>query len=234
MVPCLHQSAAVTRVWITVAFATLLSSSGCGSTTPATPDARSDTDAGVGNGLALAFSVDPAVPGTALPFVTLDSVELWVKDLRVTGDAAPGDDRTRAGFLAISWKAGHQPYPATFPMAPAGVYSKIAFKLENDTGEAFRLTGTFTIGGTSHAYEIQDEEGVSVNVPMNLTLPAGGTATDTLEFHALGVLGVIDWKSASIDPDGTIKLHDNDIAAVRNQLGLAFTAASADGGSTTQ
>jgi hypothetical protein len=200
----------------------------CGAPAPANPDAAGDGDATFGSGLSLAFAIDPAVPGTLLPDVTIDRVDLAIKDLRLTGDAASAtDDRTRAGYLAISWRSGHQPYPATFPKAPPGHYSKIAFILENDTGLSFVIKGTVTIAGASHSYVIQDDHDVDVSVPMDVMLPVGGSATDTLQTHMLGVLTGVNWADATLEPDGTLLLtSDIDLSVVRTNLGTAFTAAS--------
>jgi hypothetical protein len=195
----------------------------CGAPPASTPDGGPD-----GSGLSLAFAVDPAVPGTLLPGVTIDRVDLAIKDLRLTGDAASAtDDRTRAAYLAISWRDGHQPYPAAFPKAPPGQYSKIAFVLENDTGESFVIKGSVMFAGTMHNYVIQDDHDVNVSVPMNVMLPVGGTATDTLQAHMLGVLTGVNWENAVLEPDGTLQLtSDTDLSAVRTNLGAAFTASS--------
>jgi hypothetical protein len=202
----------------------------CGAPPASTTDGGAGGDGGNGSGLSLAFAIDPAVPGTLLPGVTIDRVDLAIKDLRLTGDAASAtDDRTRAGYLAISWRSDHQPYPATFPKAPPGQYSKIAFVLENDTGQSFVIQGTVTVGGTSHNYVIQDDHDVNVSVPMNVMLPVGGTASDTLQAHMLGVLTNVNWSDAVLEPDGTLQLtSDTDLSTVRNNLGAAFTAASID------
>jgi hypothetical protein len=200
----------------------------CGASPASGPDAGPGGDSANGTGLSLAFSVDPAVPGTLLPGVTIDRVDLAIKDLRLTGDAASAtDDRTRAGYLAISWRDQHQPYPAAFPKAPPGQYSKIAFILENDTGQSFVIKGTVTIADTMHNYVIQDDHDVDVSVPMDVMLPVGGTATDTLQVHMVGVLTGVNWENAVLEPDGTLQLtSDTDLSAVRNNLGAAFTAAS--------
>ena len=201
----------------------------CGSPAIA-PDGGGGGDAPNGSGLSLAFAIDPPVPGTLFPDVTVDKVDLAIKDLRLTGDAASAtDDRTRAGYLAISWGPDHQPYPATFPKAPPGQYSKIAFVLENDSGQSFVIQGTVTIEGSTHKYTIQDNHDIDVSVPMNVMLPVGGSAMDTLETHMLGVLTGVNWADAQLQPDGTLQLtSDSDLSTVRNNLGSAFTAASTD------
>jgi hypothetical protein len=193
------------------------------------PDAAGSADAGPsGNGLSLAFSTTPAVPGPLLLGATLDSVDFYVKDLRITGDAAPGDDRTHAAMVALSWGQELAPPPASFPTAPPGHYSKIAFKLENDTGPAFKIRGTAYFNGTPHPYLIQDENSVSVSVPMNVTLDVGGSASDTLRVNLYGVLVLVDWTQAELDSNGNITLDDNQLHAFHDALGLAFRAASTE------
>lgn len=215
----------MTRVGTSIALAALLAA--CGSH-PGTGD---DTpDGGTGGGLSLAFSITPAVPGDIIDGLTVDSVELSIKDLRLTGDAAPGDDRTRAAYLAISWHSEHQPYPATFPQAPSGLYSNLAFKLENDTGTAFRMHGTtIFFDGKVHPFEIESENGLDVSVPMNVMLPAGGTATDTLETHVITVLTGLDWSKMTLSSDGTLELQDGgEVSALRERFVSAFSTASTD------
>jgi hypothetical protein len=232
MVPCLQQTERnVARIGITAVLSLVAA---CGSPINVTPDAPADADVDApqssGTGLSLAFRMTPPVPGTVFPGVTLDSVELSIKDLRLTGDAAPGDDRTRAAYLAIAWRQDHQPFPATFPQAPAGLYSKIAFKLENDSGDAFRMRGTVMWDGSPHAYEISDDGNMSVDVPMSVVLPAGGSVTDTLQVRMLGVMAGIDWSKAKVSDDGTWTLRDNTLNELRSRLALAFTAASVSHG----
>ncbi len=215
---------------ICAALAATMSSAACGSSVQGGPDAN-DGDGGTG-GMSLAFSIDPPVPGDVLPGATIDSVDLAIKDLRLTGDSASATDpRTHAGFLAISWRADHQPYPATFPAAPPGKYANIAFKLENDTGESFVIKGTINWLGTVHPYLIQDNHSVDISIPMSVTLPVGGMASDTLETHMLGILEGIDWSHAEIEDGGTLVItSDTDLSDVRNHFAAAFSAASVSGG----
>ena len=198
----------------------------CGPGTSSQPDGGTGDDGGTGSGLTLAFAIDPAVPGNIEDGLTLDSVDLSIKDLHLTGDAASAtDDRTRAAYLAISWRQGHTPFPATFPKAPPGLYSKIAFKLENDTGDSFRLHGTVMWNGQSHPYQIEDETGFSVDVPMDVVLPAGGSAMDTLQVHMHDLIAGIDWSKATLELDGTLSFEND--TNIRSGIVAAFSAASA-------
>jgi hypothetical protein len=215
----------VKLVGISAALAALAA---CGTSPQGGPDADPGSDGGGSGGMSLAFSIDPAVPGDVFPGATIDSVDLSIKDLRLTGDSASATDtRTHAGFLAISWKADHQPYPAAFPAAPPGKYANIAFKLENDTGYSFVIKGTVNFLGADHPYLIEDNHSVDISIPMSVTLPVGGAASDTLETHMLGVLEGIDWSHAEIEDGGTLVVEgDSDLSDVRNRFGAAFTAAS--------
>jgi hypothetical protein len=224
MVPCLHQTGVVSRVGIIVAFATLTA---CGSPITVMPDAAGDPDAAPGAGLKLAYAIEPSVPGPILPGATIDSVSLSVKDLRLTGDAAPGDDRTRAALVAIGWGQELTPSPTIFDKAPPGLYSKIAFKLESDAGNAFRVEGTVLWGdGKSHHYVIEDDNAVAVTVPMDVMLQAGGGASDTLEFHLIDALILTNWTHAKIDEDGNVKLDDGELHDFHDRMSKAFSAAS--------
>ena len=201
----------------------------CGSPIQVQPDADNGADAASSGGLSLAFSIDPQVPGDLFPGATIDAVRFSIKDLRLTGDAASAtDDRTRAALLSIEWKQDTAPRPTMFPLAPPGRYSKIGFKLENDTGEAFSIHGTVLwIDGQVHKYEIEDEHSVDVSVPMDVTLPIGQMAGDTLQVHMIGIFSAIDWKNATVDSDGTLHFEsDVDRTEVRDRLSAAFTAAS--------
>jgi hypothetical protein len=214
---------------ISVALAALAA---CGASPQGGPDANNGSDGGSSGGMSLAFSIDPAVPGQVFPGATIDSVDLAIKDLRLTGDSASAtDSRTHAGFLAISWRADHQPYPATFPAAPPGKYANIAFKLENDIGQSFVIKGSVMFLGNSHPYLIEDNHSVDISVPMDVELPVGGSASDTLETHMLGVLEGVDWANAEIESDGTLVVtSDSDLTNLRGRFVTAFTAASVSGG----
>ncbi|HTJ42548.1 MAG TPA: hypothetical protein VL463_10670 [Kofleriaceae bacterium] len=210
-------------------FAALLVWAACGSPIEVQPDGGTDADAASSGGLTLSFAIDPEVPGDLFPGATLDDVDLAIKDLRLTGDAASAtDDRTRAPFLDLEWKSDTAPRPAMFPTAPPGRYSKIAFKLENDTGDAFRIHGTILwFDGQVHPFEIEDDNGVDISVPMDVTLPVGDKAGDTLEVHMVGIFAGIDWQNAKLDDDGTVKVtSDTDLHEVRDRFGGAFSAAS--------
>lgn len=209
------------RVGITA----LLVLAACGAGVSTQPDGGSGADGAPGSGLSLAFAIDPTVPGNVENGLTIDSVDLAIKDLRLTGDAASAtDDRTRAAYLLIAWRAGHTPFPATFPQAPPGLYSKIAFKLENDIGDAFHLRGSVVWNGKSYPYKIEDDNGISIDVPMNVVLPAGGGAMDTLQIHLHDVIAALDWSKATLELDGTLSFEND--STIRNEIATSFTAAS--------
>jgi hypothetical protein len=210
----------VTRGWIAIL---LLGFSACGNTPSGGPDAGAD---GGGGGLVLDWAVQPGVPGNLEDTVTLDTIELHLRDLRVTGDAAPGDDRTTVPSVDLGWSDGNTPGSTLFAAAPPGLYSHVAFSLEQDLGEGYRLNGTVQVGSTTYPFEIEDERPVAVSLPMSVTLDAGGTATETVRASFHDVVTGVDWTQVSLD-DGTLRIEGGaQLDGVRVRMQEAFQALS--------
>jgi len=195
----------------------------CGNTPSGGPDAGGG-DGGNGQGLVIDWAVDPAVPGNLEDNVTLDTVELHLRDLRVTGDAAPGDERTTMPTVDLAWGDGNAPSPTTFAAAPPGLYSHVAFSLERDLGEGYRLIGTVQVAGTTYPYEIEDELPVAVSLPMSATLEAGGNASETIQASFHDVVTGVDWTQVTLD-DGTLRIEGGaQLDGVRLRMQQAFEA----------
>jgi hypothetical protein len=163
--------------------------------------------------------------------VTIDECRLWLADLRIVGDAAPGDDRTYLAKAEVKLDGGAPP-TQYFDDAPPGRYSTVDFGTEglSDNEPAWRLRGSVRIDGEGGDddpvdLEIEDEEGFARSLPLaGLVLAAGETRRILVEVDLDAVLDGVDW-SAMPREEGRIELDDDDpeLAAFRARLVTAIT-----------
>ena len=177
--------------------------------------------AGVGLELDL---VAPGLPWVATG-VAVERVRLWLRDVRVIGDSAPGDARTSLAQLELDFEPGRDPPPVSFPQAPPGNYSQLAARLgRSDGSQSFEIQGTVTIAGQPHELEIRDLNIADVSVALDVRVETAAVAvTVALD---LSFLGGIDWSSAPQDGNGRIQLEDGGpiVDAVRAGLVAGFHA----------
>jgi len=193
---------------------------------PLGPDGGSvDIDAPpAGVGLELDFVASPALPAVASG-VTIDEVRVWLRDVRVLGDAAPGDSRTSLAQLELDFESGRNPAPVLFPQAPPGNYSQLAGRLgRTDGSQSFEIQGSVMIAGQPHELEIRDRNIADVSVALDVRVETQAVAvTVALD---LAFLGGIDWSSAPQDNNGRIELDSGGpiVDAVRAGLAAGFHA----------
>lgn len=213
---------------------------GCSSPAPGDVDAGGggadgppvDRDAGpsdidappAGVGLELDFVTLQTLPAAASG-VQIDEVRLWLRDVRVIGDSAPGDSRTSLAQLELDFEPGRSPAPVSFPQAPPGNYSQLAARFgRSDGSQSFELQGTVTIAGQPHELEIKDDNIADVSVALSVSVETQAVAvTVALD---LSFLGSIDWSSAPQDGNGRIQLEDGGpiVDSVRAGLAAGFHA----------
>ncbi len=177
-----------------------------------------------GVGLEFDFAA-PGLPAVASG-VAIDEVRVWLRDVRVVGDAAPpGDSRTSLAELELDFEPGRSPSPVTFPQAPPGNYSQLAARLgRSDGSQSFEIDGTVTIGGVPHELEIRDRNIADVSVALDVRVDTQAVAiTVALD---LSFLGGIDWSTAPQDGNGRIELESGGpiVDAVRAGIAAGFVA----------
>ena len=193
-----------------------------------TPTSSMTTDAGdppQGSMLRLGWSANPAsVPGSASNDVSLASARFSVHDLRVIGDAGPGDPRTSVKQLELDWHTGETPAVTAFPMAPLGRYSRVAFEVEGDAASV-AMTGTVVIDGNSPVpYALTDSGEMVVSVDIDVELVAGADTTIVLSADLAKIATSIDYKSLpSLAGTRTLTSLDPQASKFESEVRAAFS-----------
>src|SRR6185503_15945876 len=103
----------------------------CHTTEPAIPDSGGPDGSSGAAGMHVTWSSSPAMwPGAIAGGFQLDNATFLFDNLKVIGDAGPGDDRTTANAFQLHWDATNMPTTIDFADAPTGVYSKVAFQID--------------------------------------------------------------------------------------------------------
>jgi hypothetical protein len=194
-----------------------------------TPDAMGsgDDDGGGGtSGLNVVWTSTPGViPGMVRDGLTLETVKFRVDNLRVIGDAGPGDTRTAKMSFDVKWDTSHQPETVQFEDAPSGHYSTLSVQIDGHIiDNSYELGGHVTLGTTVWEYEIQDRNVLDVSLAVGKTLDPGGGATVKLQVSFADALNSLDFASLDTD-DGKITLGtlDSGITAFRDKLLQGFS-----------
>ncbi|MBV8756237.1 MAG: hypothetical protein JO257_03110 [Deltaproteobacteria bacterium] len=200
----------------------------CHTSSPAGPDGATPDGGGSGGGTGLhvAFTSDPTpIPATLDNGFTLDSVLFRFDNLKVIGDAGPGDPRTTATRFTTKWDSQSTPTEIDFGDAPTGVYSKVSFQIDGHLiDDSYELQGHVTVAGTSYPFEVEDRSSLSLSLDCNRMLAAGGMNTIKLKLAFKDALETINWSNAR-NHDGTLTVDDTDpqILMVHSKLTNAIS-----------
>jgi hypothetical protein len=195
----------------------------CHTSAQGTPDgAGPDGDGSAGAaGLHVAFTSDPTpFPAQIEDGFTLELAVFKFDNLKVIGDAGPGDPRTTATGFQVKWDSQSSPAPIDFSDAPTGLYSKVSFQIDGHLiDDSYLLKGHVTVNGTSYPFEIDDRNALSLSLDCSRMLAAGGTDTIAVKFAFHDALQSVDWTTARMD-DGQLELSTTDaqMAAFRAAL----------------
>jgi hypothetical protein len=200
----------------------------CGGSDPAMPDgALPDTGGSDGGaGMHVVWETTPAMwPGNVDGGLQLDSADFFFDNLRVIGDASPGDFRTTKALFQLHWDATHMPETIDFDDAPTGVYSKVSFQIDGHLVESsYHFKGHVSVSGTSFPFEVEDRNSLSLSLQCNRTLAPGGSVTLGVMINFADALKSVDWSSVHMD-NGTIELEtsDSQMPAFRDKFSQAFS-----------
>ena len=195
----------------------------CHTSDPGSPDGGGPDTGGSGGaaGLHVAFVSDPTpIPATLDNGFTLETVIFKFDNLKVIGDAGPGDPRTTANTFQVKWDANTSPAPIVFANAPTGLYSKVSFQIDGHLiDDSYIFGGHVVFNGTTYPYEIEDRNSLSLSLDCNRNLAAGGTDTITVKFSFKDALESINWANAHMD-DGELQVGttDSQIQTFRSKL----------------
>lgn len=173
-------------------------------------------------GLTLRFVADPALPLTVddgARTIAVDQVELGLEDLRVIGDSAPGDERTRISSQVLRWPDDGSDdsgdVTVEYADAPPGIYSLFRASVVQ-----FEIEGAVHGGGdgeepVDYDFEIERHSGAPLALEIDLgsaTLEPGGIIDLTVHFDARPAIAAVPWAERSPDDDGELTIDAEDPA----------------------
>src|SRR5450631_992612 len=85
-------------------------------------------------GLSITWATSPnTIPGeTGGDGLSIASMTFRLANLRVIGDAGPGDTRTSVDSIELDWAAGAKPNAVSFADAPTGLYSRVILVVDGN------------------------------------------------------------------------------------------------------
>lgn len=189
----------------------------CGGSTTAGPDGATPDGGGSAGaaGLHVAFTSDPTpIPSQPDNGFSLDTVIFKFDNLKVIGDAGPGDPRTTANDFEVKWDANTTPPPVDFADAPTGLYSKVSFQIDGHLiDDSYIFKGHIAVSGTTYPFEVEDRNTLSLSLDCDRMLDAGGNDTIKVKFAFKDALESVDWANVH-NHDGTLELDDTDPQAI--------------------
>jgi len=191
-----------------------------------TPDAGSEPDAGeppAGAGLVFQFESEPQLGGDDSGGeynLVIDEVVLTLVQVRAIGDSAPGDERTSADQLVLSW-AGGEAEELDFPQAPPGFYAQLLAELAS-----YEIAGTVQISGDRVPFRIA-ESGANLEIAIGLDgleLEPGMDRTVTITVELGDVIEAVEWDQIPEGDDGVLRVSPESayMQTVREQLQDSF------------
>ena len=150
-------------------------------------------------GLSITWATSPTtIPGdTADNTLTLAAMTFRLANLRVIGDAGPGDTRTSVDSIQLDWATGAKPKSVSFADAPTGLYSRVILVADGNLVDySYELTGTTKLDGTTLPFQIHDRSPLAISLDTSAMLePDHGLtlgitiridqALQSLDFHKL-------------------------------------------------
>lgn len=201
----------------------------CNHAASSSPDATVGPDASTATGLVVSWLTSPIIPGDAGNSITVTGATFELDDVRVIGDAGPGDPRTSQTEFTITWAAGMPPPPdITFADAPTGLYSDVALDADGHLiDDSYSITGNVVIAGVSHAFKVHDRDILDVTMSTSAMLDPGGQVRLPISIALDQALGVVDFTSLDTD-NGVLDLDtfDPQMSAFRSKLMDSFAVSN--------
>jgi hypothetical protein len=185
----------------------------CHTSDPNTTDASPPTGDGsnVGDqGLEVTWSSATPIPGNVTSDVTVSSLLFRIANLRVIGDAGPGDSRTSVDSIEVAWSQGTTPVPVTFADAPTGLYSHLVFLADGNLIDySYELKGTAKVDGNVTPFVIHDRSPLPVSLDTNATLDPNQETSLAIDVGLDQALQTVDWSHLDTN-NGTLTLDTFD------------------------
>lgn len=182
----------------------------CHTSEPATPDGM--TPGGDGSNLTQGLEVrwSAPIPGPSTSDITVSSLLFRIANLRVIGDAGPGDDRTSADSVQVQWSVDGGPQPLVFADAPTGLYSHVAFLADGNLVDySYEIKGTVRVDGNTTAFAIHDRSPLPVSIDTSATLEPNEVTSISIVVRLEQALGSVDWSHLD-NNNGTLTLDTFD------------------------
>jgi hypothetical protein len=179
-----------------------------------------NTDASGGaTGLSVKWTTRAPIPGDVRTDLSVTSMLYRIANLRVIGDAGPGDNRTSKDAFIASWDT-MQPPTIVFATAPTGLYSKVVLLADaNFIDYAYEIYGTVKVNGETHPYKIHDRTPIGVSLDTSAMLDPGKSAGITIRLDMAKAFEGLDFTMLH-DDNGTLELDtfDNQMSDFRNRM----------------
>ena len=207
---------------------------------------QDDASGPMDSGLIVKWSASPAtIPGDVENGLTIHRARFALDNLRVVGDAGPGDPRTTTSLVALNWECASggtgttcsetvAPADMTFDDAPPGLYSQVALKFDGSgfsgAPESIDIRGEVDIAGTIWEYRIEGDNPLTFNVDVDKMVNPGEQATIMLRINFQHALDSIDWANMDTS-DGRKELEtgDSQMSTFRAKLIESFEVAVVGG-----
>jgi len=196
----------------------------CHTSDPNSPDASTVTGDGSNDsrvGLALTWSSQPAtIPGEVDSNISVASMLFRVANLRVIGDAGPGDTRTSVDQIQVAWGQSGSHEPIRFGDAPSGLYSHVVMLVEgNITDYSYEITGTAKVDGNMKPFRIRDLSPLGISMDTSAMLEPGQQTSLGIEVRIDQALQSLDFAHLN-EQNGTLTLEtfDDGIGDFRGKL----------------
>lgn len=166
-----------------------------------------------------------AFPGTLSGNTTVEHATLKLNSLRLIADA--GSVSIPTG-LDLVWDTGAAPANIAFPMAPAGLYSKLALRVDSQLlDNSYWILGHTQLNGMTMPFKIYDRDFLELSLSINDALAPSGSATVSIEVDFDSAIGSIDWSKVDVE-DGALVLDTFDpyMLTFRQKIAQSFVISS--------
>ena len=201
------------RGWLACIVAT-----GCGSG-PSSAGADSAVATGDGSNtitpaLSVRWATEPvAIPGDAGSNVTISRLLFRVANLRVIGDAGPGDTRTSVDAIQLGWSQGVTPESVGFAHAPTGLYSRIILLADGNLADySYEIGGSVNLDNVATPFVIHDRSPLAISLDTSATLDPGQATALTITVRIDQALQALDFHQLAHTSDGGLALDTFDNA----------------------
>lgn len=206
---------------------------GCHVDDTGTPADAAGSGSGSSAALSIGWKAAPGSwPGEINSKVTIEDARFAFDNLRVIGDAGPGDPRTTQSAFEIHWNDNTAPSAIDFADAPIGLYSQLSLQmaglqlLEN----SYEIRGTVEINGDPTDFRIEDKIPLPLALQIDEMLLPGKSVKIELEIDFVHALSAVDFESLEFN-NGHLELHETDLAiiAFRKKLVESFKPTQSSG-----